>query len=425
LSQCAAAAILLTVHDRVSEFRRSGAVVLCAMFGIAFGLAPMGLTYTIGVLLPALTDEFGWSRGEVLNVSLVMLVGLVPMSYAVGWITDRYGIRRVVLLSQLGLGAAFALLGLLTDRLSVFYALYFVMAVLAAGTLPITFTKAITGWFVERRGLALGIALSGTGLAGFFVPIYTGWWVEHHGWRAAYFALAALPIGVALPIAWLALREPPEQSVTVDASVTAPAHGLELVEALRGRRFWMMAVAFFGISAAVSATITNLVPLLRDDGATPARAVELASLIGLSVIVGRVAVGLLVDRFWAPAVGAAFLLPAAFGLYLLAGGGLSEPEAAACIVLVGLAVGAEIDLNAYLVSRYFGLRAYGRVYGLQYLLLAIGAAAGTPLFGWSSDRLGSYDAALYAGALALVLGTLLILLLGRYSVRTKLRSADA
>ena len=168
------------------------------MIGIAFGLSPLPITYTLGVFTPALVHEFGWSRGDIGFVSVVTLVGVILGSLGVGWIVDRGGVRRVTMISQLCLGLGLASLGLFVHQLAVFYGIFFVMGVLGAGSLPITFSKAVVGAFERNRGLALGFALAGTGVCGLIAPIYATWFLEHFGWRGAYVALAALPLGIAL-----------------------------------------------------------------------------------------------------------------------------------------------------------------------------------------------------------------------------------
>lgn len=398
-----------TADPIVGEFRRGWTIVLASTIGIALGLAPLGTTYTLGPMAGALGTAFGWTRAEIMFATVAATVGLLPASLAIGWMIDRAGVRRVVMASQVGLGVGFAGLATLTSSLPTFYALYALMGALAAGTLPITFTKSITSWFDERRGLAIGVALAGTGIAGFMVPTAVTWMVTTHGWRAAYLMLAALPLFVALPAAARWLPEPRETVEPERPSETAPG-----ATPFREWRFWLLAVCFLPVSLSVTGIITNLVSILGDHGLTPLTAAGYASAIGLSVIAGRIVVGLLVDRFWAPAVGLAFIASPAIACAILASGQIAALPLLIAICLVGLATGAEIDLNAYLVSRYFDKAAYGRVYAAQYVIIVIGAGAASPIFAAVREATGSYAPALLAAAAAFVLSSLGLLLLGRY-----------
>ena len=223
-----------------------------------------------------------------------------------------------------------------------------------------------------------------------------------------------MPLCIALPLCALFLRDPPKLTPASTQSALPSVPGKTLSLAVIDYRFYLLALSFLAISGAVSGTITNLVPLLEDHGYAPTRAAATASIVGLMVIAGRLIVGGLVDRFWAPLIGLIFLIPPAFALLLLALGDLGSTQTSFAIATIGLAVGAEVDLNAYLVSRYFGLRSFGQIYGIQYLMLGIGAGIASPLFGLAFDRTGSYALALTVAACGLVISACSLLALGRY-----------
>jgi MFS family permease len=393
-----------------SELRQGWPLVLASMIGIALGLAPLGTTYTLGPMSDALAAAFGWTRAEIMFATVAATIGLLPASLVIGWVIDRAGVRRVVILSQFGLAICFAALATFTNSLAVFYGLYALMGALAAGTLPIAFAKSITSWFDHRRGLALGLALSGTGLAGFLAPGAVTWMVTEHSWRAAYLMLAALPICIALPLVALWLREPQPS-----AGAALPAEGQSAVASpFRQWRFWLLAVCFLPVSLSVTGIITNLISILGDHNLTPIVAAGYASLIGLSVIAGRIIVGLLVDRFWAPAVGLIFIGSAAIACVIFAAADAGPVPLIIAICLIGLATGAEIDLNAYLVSRYFEKGAYGKVYAAQYVIIIVGAGIASPIFAAVRDSSGSYAPILMAAAASFIVASFGLLLLGRY-----------
>ena len=398
--------------DARAEFRRGWGIVLASTIGIGLGLAPLGTTYTLGPLSTGLIEEFGWSRAAIMSATIAATCGLLPASFVVGWAADRIGVRRLVVLSQIGLSLCFLALGLAVHSLATFYACYFVMGMVGAGSLPISFTKSITSWFDRGRGLALGLALAGTGLCGFVVPAFTAGLVEAHDWRIACMALAALPVGIAMPVVLAMLREP--RSAPSDVQGIDPGAGRALSAATRSWRFWLLALIFFPVSFGVTGIITNLGPMLMDRGLDAVTAAEFAGIVGISVIAGRVMVGALVDRFWAPAVGFAFVAAPAIACLVLAGGSTSGVAIIGAIVLVGLATGAEIDLNAYVVSRYFPASGYGRIYAAQYVILIVGAGIASPVFGLVHDLTGSYAPVLAALALVFVAAAFALLKLGPY-----------
>ena len=112
------------------------------------------------------------------------------------------------------------------------------MALLGAGTIPVTWTRAITNNFFRQRGLALGLTLAGTGICAALVPQYTTWFVQQQGWRAAYLAIAALPLLVALPLVYFGFHPQTSAEHANAATRQALNAGLTLGQAARTRAFW-------------------------------------------------------------------------------------------------------------------------------------------------------------------------------------------
>lgn len=406
------------------EFHRGWPIVLSSMFGIALGLSPVPF-YTIGIFAPALVREFHWSYAQIMAGITCTTVAVLVASPLVGMAADRFGVRRVALTSVVLFGLSFMAFSLGTGSLLLYYATWTVAALLGAGTLPITWTRAVNNAFQLRKGLALGLSLIGTGLFGYAVKPFAAWLVTDFGWRAAYVAIGALPLLIAFPIAWFGFRDP-SQSMDGDAAqrriahqtVTASTPGLSMRETLRQWRFWLLGCCFVSLAFAVGGLIPNMENILRIAGFARSDVVTLASLIGLSVIVGRVAGGWLVDRFWAPAV-ATFLLGApAIACLLLAQPGIGYHAAMLAICLIGVAAGVEYDLLAFLVARYFGMKSYGAIYGALYGFFVLGAGSGPVFFGASFDRSGGYSGMLYLSCGLFLAPALLMLLLGRYRVFT-------
>ena len=393
-----------------SEFRTGGRVVLAAAFGVGVGLigAPI---FTLGTFLVPLSKTFGWSRGDVSAASLFLVFGTIVTAPFVGRFADRVGVRVIAIVS-LGL-LAVAQLGMtqIGPSIGSFYLALVILSLMGCGTSPIIWTRGVAGWFDTKRGLAFGATLAGTGVAAMVLPTFIGGLIARNDWRAGYVGLAAITACAIVPtLLWFRERGRHEQTTApIDQS------GFSLTQALKMRRFWQLGLANVLVTGATAALVVHFVAMLQDSGMTPAMAVRTAGLIGAAIVVGRLSTGYLVDRFHPPFVGAAFILIPCAAALLLA---LSPPSfavAATAAVAFGLAAGAEVDLVAYMTTRYFGLRAYGEIYGWQFILFELAVGVGPLLVGRMFDRYGNYQFALMILAGAYVIASLAIGTLGKPS----------
>lgn len=408
-----------------SEFGQAWRPLLGATVGAGCGLTSI-VFYTHGVFAVPIAEATGWLRAEVqFAFTLMSLVALLTAP-SVGWLIDRYGARRVGLWGVIWFFAGLALLSRASSSLVVYYAGFVAMAVLGAGTLPVTWTTVVNQWFSQRRGLALGIALSGTGIAASVAPAYAGWLISQFGWQDAYLVLALTATAIALPVTYFFFWSPaPENAQVASASTAAQASdahvlqgrgGYELGEALRSYRLWVICSAIALVAGSVAGMITSFVALMIDKSYGFDEAVGFAGAIGISVILGRLIAGVLVDRYWAPAVAAVLLLCPAAAALALDMATITPLLATVCAALIGLAAGAELDLLAYFSSRYFGLRRYGSIYGIGFVFFSVAAGLTPAAFGWVHDAYGDYSLALRTAAVCCTIGALGLLSLGAYPV---------
>jgi predicted MFS family arabinose efflux permease len=168
------------------------------------------------------------------------------------------------------------------------------------------------------------------------------------------------------------------------------------------------------IIMAQSGTTVNLIPLLTDRGLTPASAAGMAGLMGVAILFGRAGIGALLDR-GRPALtaGLALAMPMLAAI-LLATGGANRVALTLAVLLLGLGAGAEIDFLSYFIGRYFGLRAYGRIYGALFIAFSLGNGLGSPLMAASFDHFGSYAPSLWGAAVAFAIGAALFAALGLF-----------
>ena len=409
-------------------------------WNVATGFVGMGFSYAMftifafGVFVKPLGDEFGWTRGELSFAITMTNFAVVLASPSLGFIIDRFGVRRVLIPSVVLMSLTVASMALLSANLWHFYALYFLIPLLGAGTLPQSYSRVLIAWFQRRRGIALGISLSGFGVGAMLVPVVAQLMIEHYGWRLAYVGFGAAVLALALPMAVFILRESPaamglqpdgDPVTDVGTHNPVPHHGesadqstptlsgLSCREAARTRSFWLILVSFMLVGIGITSVIAHLVPLLTDRGVAPADAALYMSALALGLIAGRLLAGFLMDYFFAPYVAACFLLGLLAGIIILATGAVGLPVFAAAI-LVGMATGSEISEIAYICSRYFGPRAFGLIYGLMFSAFQLGSMAGSPLLGLYHDHAGNYAGALWVVAALVAVGTVLIALLGPY-----------
>jgi OFA family oxalate/formate antiporter-like MFS transporter len=366
--------------------------------------------YTIGALTVPITEEFGWSRTEF-QTAILFSSGIgALLSPAVGWLNDRYGARRIALPSMLGLGFAFLMAASMQGQLWMLFLAYGAMAFLGAGTIPVTWTHAIATSFSKRRGLALGLSLMGTGICAAVAPHYAVWLTDSFGWRGAYVGLSLVPFLFAWPVLFFFFKP---VKTHIEKSSKVELKGLTLGEAVRGYRFWLLLIAILVSYMGFSGIGPNLLPAMTDDGLSRESAATIQSIFGISILLGRVIVGYVIDRIWAPAVASACLVISALGAFLFIGEN-SFWAAAVASAALGFAAGAELDLMAFLAARYFGLAHYAKIYAILYLALAVCSGTAPMLFAMTFDLTSSYDLGFGIATILFVIGSGMMLFLGKY-----------
>jgi predicted MFS family arabinose efflux permease len=419
------------MQTKYKEFSYAWRVVLASSVGIGLGMAPVPI-YTLGVFAGPLAAEFGWGIDKVFTALPILTLCALILSPLVGLLSDKIGARRVVVGSVIGFSVGLMLHAFNQGSLALYLVLWAIVAVLGVGTLPITWTRVINNWFSECKGLALGCALVATGLFGIFVKFYVAFLIDAVGWRMAFVGLGLLPLFTSLPLVYFLFRDVddpkvPQAQKNILAKKSQVTTGFLASEVFKDWRFWLMSACFVAISFGVGGLIPNLENLFNSKGFNKDDAVILASLIGVSVVVGRLSGGFLIDHLWAPGVAVCMLVVPAISCYFLAQNDLTFTVAAIAVLLIGLTAGAEQDLMAFMVARYFGMKSYGVVYGVLYSCFALGAGSGPWLLGREFTATGSYDNALFYVGIAFLAGSLPLLLLGKYrdfSISAKHRPAN-
>lgn len=377
-------------------------VVAASIVGLSTGPAQFAFG-SLGLFIIPLGDEFGWDRAQISLALFAFTVALAICLPIAGWLVDRLGSRRVLLPSILIVAVLLALLPLILSQIWHLFLIFALIGSLGAGANSLPYMLTISAWFDRKRGLAIGIAMAGSGLGYAYVPPLVQYINESLGWRAGFWVLAAITVCIALPLVYWWFRETPEElglqadgddhtDIDIDTPPTAGPKtnmGIPRSDALRTKAFWLLFLVFCTLSFSLYGLLPHIVPMLSDRGLQPSTAALAASSIGVTIMVARVVVGYLIDRFFAPHVAMMFFLSSAVGLGILATG-TAGPSVFLATVLVGLSIGAEIDLMAYLTTRYFGLRHFGEIYGLLFASLLIGTSFGPVTYGYVYESQGSY-----------------------------------
>ena len=342
--------------------------------------------YTIGVFVRPLGHEFHWTRTQLFGALAVFEYALAFASPAWGWITDRLGPRRAMLISAIMASSLIGSLMWLTPHLWHLYAVFALIPVVAGALSPLGFSSVIVRRFDRRLGLALGLApVVGVGVGATVMPPVIQALVARFGWREAFLAEGVLAAVVTLPSIWVATRG---DAGTPTADRRTVSLG-DVVGMVSSRAFVFMAVAFFLLGVVTVGTISNFVPMMVDRGFSPGKAAALAGLSGLAAIFARGGFGWVLDRLHAPYVLAGVALLAGFASLLLAA--VAAPAAGyVAAVILGTTVGAEIDFISFLVRRYFPQAAFSRLYGLTFGAYILGSGVGPLILAASFDRMGGY-----------------------------------
>jgi predicted MFS family arabinose efflux permease len=389
------------------------AVVVGSALALMVCNGPM-ILFPFGVLVGPITAEFGWPRATLASAVLAAhITGGLAIPF-VGVLIDRFGVRTIALpaicLFALGLAGISTL-----PAVPIFFVIaYALLGLMGAGHSTLIYARAVSTWFDEKRGLALGISLSGVGIGVAVVPEVARILIANYGWRAAYIGLGVLVLVVAGPaVAFLVHDRLHEAAPTIPSSKDDADGGTTLSRAVKSYQFWALAVVVFLVAIAVNGMLAHVAPLLNERGISAQSATHALSAAGLALIAGRAATGYFLDRLFAPFVSAAFFLIPLCGIALLGFTG-DQTMALFAAILLGIGIGAEVDIIAFLLGRYFGLSHYGAVYGTLLAIFTLGSGAGPWLIALSFDRSHAYANALMGCASALIAASVLVASLGPY-----------
>lgn len=374
--------------------------------------------FAFSVLLKPIANDLALGRG-VLSSALLLSTCLTAVGcLSFGRLFDRGRIRAILLPAIALFALSVAALGLLRPSLAIVYTLFGFSGLFGTGQTPLGYSKVISQWFNKERGLALGVLYAGIGTGGFLVAQLTRVLINGFGWRNACLGLGiAIFLISFLPVA-IFVREP-DSVVSAriregqDSRQSKVMFGLAAPEVLRSWQFWMLGLAISLIVLTANGALIHAVALLTDRGVSLSMATAALSAAGLAMIVGGMLSGYCLDRFFGPYVAIVCVAVAIIGIGLL-GSGAGGAAPIAGTILCGFANGAEGNLLPYFVSRYFGLRSFGQIFGYLFAVFMISVGVGPLLLGFSFDRWHSYGPMLVGFEFVLLIACVIFLRLGPY-----------
>jgi MFS family permease len=381
--------------------------VIVAAGGV-LGCVAIGGMFSLPVFLQPIARDTGWS---VTGVSSAMTVGFLAMactSMIWGSLSDRFGPLPVVLAGSIVLPASLALASQATSLLS----FQIMFGLMVGGSISAIFAPmmaCVTGWFDTHRSLAVSLVSAGMGMAPLIMAPLAAWLVSNHNWRTSMLVMAAVVAAIMIPVSLL-VRRPPAlaHAVSLPAGGDAPPSEMSVGQAVRSPQFIILLATNFLCCATHSGPIIHTVSYAVTCGIPLISAVTIYSVEGLAGLGGRIAFGLLGDRFGAKRVLVAGLLAQAFGaLAYVFAHELATFYAVAA--LFGFIYAGTMPLYSVLVRENFPLRMMGTVIGGIAMAGSLGMATGPIAGGLIYDSFASY-AWLYIGSWAVGLGAFLIAL---------------
>lgn len=368
--------------------------------------------YGLPIFYTELLREFGWSRAKLTAPYAFSVLLIGPFA---GFLIDRYGARRAMLLGITSASVAFLGFSRM-QTLQAWFLFYFINTVGYMFAGPVPNQVLVSQWFRRMRGRVMGLAYLGIGVGGALAPQLVTYGITHLGWRRTFLYGAFLIIGLLLPIVLFVVKQRPQDlgqspdGDPVTAAAAPQAEAISLREAVRKRSFWLLAAGSFFSIAAIGSVIQHLKLYLVGQKFSSAEAANVMSFLLISSIFGRVIMGFLADRFSNK--------PVMIAAYAMVGGSIPLLYLADVPGMIyvftgifGFGMGADYMMIPLMAAECFGVNSLGRVMGFILPTDSVGQAMFPMLVGWMFDRAGNYDSAFLVMTAAGLLGVLAIALI--------------
>ncbi|MDD5289174.1 MAG: MFS transporter [Dehalococcoidales bacterium] len=389
---------------------------IIVLFSFIIQMIAWGTQFSFGVFLKTVSSEFEWTRAAISGAYAVNTLLIGVFGIFAGKLSDRYGPRLVLTVCGLLTGLGYLLMSQI-NAIWQMYLLYGVLISAGMACIWVPLIAMITRWFVRRRGFAIGIVASGTGIGIAIMPPLADYLISNYSWRISYVIVGIIMLGGTILAAQFLKRDPGQIGLSAygadpakTGSLNLEHHGVSVQEAFRDRRFWIISTMFFCSNYSLQAVFVHIVPHATDIGIASVTAATIMSILGFIAVGGKLGMGGIIDRIGNKRVAITyFLLFSVAFFWLLAADELWMFYLFAVIFAVGWAGFAV--LQAPIIAEYFGLRALGTIFGLATFATQMGGAVGSFLTGFIFDVSGSYHPAfIICGVLGIIGMTLSVIL---------------
>ena len=395
-------------------------IIICTLFGIRF---------SFGVFFKSIEAEFELTRAATSSVFSAYMILSAGFGILTGWALDRYGPRLVVALMGLFTGLSLLIASQTTSVWQLFLGYSLLLSIGTAGTV-VALIPVVSRWFDKKRGLAIGIATSGTGMGTLVIAPVAAYLISNLGWRMSYMVLGLVAWLVVISLAMLLKRDPREIGALPDGvkssagraelaekEVDSQLTGLSIRQAFRTRNFWLMLAIWLSFAVSLSLIMTHVVPRATDLGISPIQAATILSLIGGSQILARLSVGRISDTVGRKVPGIICSLIGTGALIWL----IWIPDLSMFYLFAiafGIAYGGIGVINLALVGDIFGRRNLGTIMGFLEVGFSTGSAIGSLLGGFVFDVTDNYTVAFAIGAANMLIAGLCIAAITRQETNT-------
>ena len=359
---------------------------------------------TMGVFIKPVAESLGFTRGGFTLYFTIAALSMMVMAPVMGKLLERYDIRIIMTVCTTMMAASFALFSQ-CQTLTQFYIAAVFLGIGSAGSHIIPVSMMITNWFVDKRGLAMGIVFAATGVGGLIFNPLANWIIINYSWQATFLTFGLIIGAISIPTAIFIVRAKPADmgllplggEAALSRQSATEMEGLTATQAFRSSAFWLLALIILLIAIANMGVLHHIVPYLTDLGFSSTTATMLMSLHMTMLVFGKVLVGGLADRGLLKAY-----LICMIGLVIsisLLYGAQWMWIAIVFSVLFGLSIAVRTVIPPLMTARVLGQKHFAVIYGFLNIFTTLGTAIGVPLSGFIYDWTKSYSLAfaLYIG----------------------------
>ncbi len=360
----------------------------------------------ISTMAPALISGNGWSQADFAMIGTLGLFSSLALPF-VGRLADVLGVKRTALIGQVALPLTYLAYSLQDGAISTYIGIFIFQGIVCMTTTATVYARLAVQYVKNARGLALAIVASGPALFGLVVGPLLNSYVETHGWRSGYEALAIFAV-IAGIITYLLIPPSPHEAAQPKRKARE-----DYPMIFRSTAFWILAVSMLLCNlpqTILQAQLKNLMLANGVDGRAVG-AIITASMLGM--LSGRILTGLAIDRFNPYRVGFLTMALPSLGLFLISSGMDGYWLLWTAVYFLGFTYGAEGDVIAFLVARRFGVQIYSSVMGLMTAFMSASTALGAMLLSFTLASTGNFNLFLVIVGTAVVVGAGMLLLLGR------------